>query len=153
MQVGTLRRAVLAMIVILSAMFVVSACGSANDQASGSPAEVQITLSDFRIESPQTTFSTGRPYRFVIKNEGTLPLAWAILPRGETDTGRALFQVDESQLQPGATVTEELAFAQAGDFELVCYVPGHYEAGMFLPITIQKEWRGAQSLPMVMAEE
>jgi uncharacterized cupredoxin-like copper-binding protein len=125
------------MIVILSAMVVLSACGSTNGQSSGNPAEVQITLSDFKIESPQTTFTTDKPYRFVIKNEGTLPHDWAIMPRGESDTGRALIQIDESQLQPGAIVTEELAFAQTGDFEFASYIPGHYEGSMLLPITIQ----------------
>ena len=137
MQEENLRRIALGTVAILVVMFLVGARGFSVNQSGGSPAEVQIILSDFRIESPQTTFSTDEPYRFVIKNEGTLPHDWAIMPRGETDTGRALIQIDESQLQPGATVTEELAFAQTGDFEFACYVPGHYEAGMLLPITIQ----------------
>jgi uncharacterized cupredoxin-like copper-binding protein len=94
----------------------------------GSPTDVQITLSEFKIDSAQTTFATGTPYRFVIKSEGTIPHNWAIMPRGETD---------ESQLPPGTTVARELAFTQAGDFEFACHIPGHYEAGILLPITVQ----------------
>jgi uncharacterized cupredoxin-like copper-binding protein len=38
---------------------------------------------------------------------------------------------------PGTTVTREFTFTQAGDFEFAYRVPGHYEAGMLLPITVQ----------------
>jgi uncharacterized cupredoxin-like copper-binding protein len=137
MQEESLRRLALGTVAILVVMFLVGARGSSANQASGSMTEVQIILSDFKIESPQNTFSIDRPYRFVIKNEGTLPCAWAIMPRGKTDTDQALLLIDEGQLQPGAAVTEELVFAEAGHFELVCYVPGHYEAGMLLSITVQ----------------
>lgn len=137
MRHTSLRRTELGIIAILAVVLLVGACGSAAGQSSGSPTEVQITLSEFNIESPQTTFTTGTPYRFVIKNEGTISHDWAILPRGETDESRALVKVDEDQLPPGATATQEFTFTQTGDFEFACHVAGHYEAGMLLPITVQ----------------
>jgi uncharacterized cupredoxin-like copper-binding protein len=137
MQYTTLRRAALGIIALLAVALLVGACGSAGGQSSGSPTEVQLTLSEFKIESPQTTFTTNTPYRFVIKNEGAISHDWAIMPRGETDTSQALVQVDEDELPPGATVAREFTFTQAGDFEFACRVPGHYEAGMLLPITAQ----------------
>lgn len=137
MRYIALRRTVLGIIAILAVALLVGACGSAGGQSSSSPTEVQITLSEFKIDAPQTTFTTGTSYHFVIKNEGTISHDWAIMPRGETDASRALVQVDEEQLPPGATVTREFTFAQAGDFEFACHVPGHYEAGMLLPITVQ----------------
>jgi uncharacterized cupredoxin-like copper-binding protein len=132
-----LRRAALGIIAILAVILLVGACGSASGQSNGSPTEVQLTLSEFKIESPQITFTTGTPYRFVIKNEGTIPHNWAIMPRGETDESQALINVGEDQLPPGATVTREFTFTQTGDFEFACHLPGHYEAGMLLPITVQ----------------
>jgi uncharacterized cupredoxin-like copper-binding protein len=133
----TLRRIALGVIAILVVALLVVAWRSAGVQSSGSPTEVQVSLSEFKIESPQTTFTTGTPYRFVIKNEGTISHAWAIMPRGQIDVSQALIQVGEDELPPGATVTREFTFTQAGDFEFACHVPGHYEAGMFLPITVQ----------------
>ena len=59
------------------------------------------------------------------------------MPRGETEESQALIQVDEAELPAGATVTRDFAFTQTGDFEFACHVPGHYEAGMLLPITVQ----------------
>jgi uncharacterized cupredoxin-like copper-binding protein len=133
----TLRRVALGTIAFLAIALLVAACSSAGGQSDGSPTEVQIKLSEFKIESSETTFTVGTPYRFVIKNEGTVAHAWEIMPRGETDTSRALVQVGESQLPPGATVTQEYTFTQPGDLEFACHVPGHYEAGMYLHITVQ----------------
>ena len=133
-----LRRTGLSIIAILVVALLVGACGAASGQSSGSPIEVPLTLSEFTIESPQTTFTTGTSYRFVIKNEGTIAHDWAIMPRGEADTSRALVKVDENELPPGAAVTREFTFTEAGDFEFACHVPGHYEAGMVLPITVQQ---------------
>jgi uncharacterized cupredoxin-like copper-binding protein len=132
-----LRRTALDIIAILAVALLVGACGSAAGQSADSPTEVQITLSEFKIESPQTTFTTGTPYRFVIKNEGTISHDWSVMPHGATDESQALVQVDEDELPPGATVTRDFTFTQAGDFEFACHVPGHYEAGMLLPITVQ----------------
>jgi len=64
MRYTTLRRAVLGIIAMLVIALLVGACASASAQASGRPTEVQITLSEFKIEAPQTTFSTGAPYRY-----------------------------------------------------------------------------------------
>ncbi len=137
MRYIVLRHTTLGIIALLAVALLVGACGSAGGQSSGNPTEVQVTLSEFKIESPQTTFETGTPYRFAIKNEGTISHDWAIMPRGGTDTSQALVQVDEDELPPGATVTQEFTFTQAGDFEFACHVAGHYEAGMLLPITVQ----------------
>ena len=68
MQEESLRQLALGTVAILVVMFLVGARGSSANQASGSMTEVQIILSDFKIESPQNTFSIDRPYRFVIKN-------------------------------------------------------------------------------------
>jgi uncharacterized cupredoxin-like copper-binding protein len=132
-----LRRAALGIIAILAVMLLVGACGSASGQSNSSPTEVQVALSEFKIDSSQTTFTTGTPYRFVIKNEGTVPHNWAIMPRGETDESQALISVGADQLPPGATVTRDYTFTQTGDWEFACHLPGHYEAGMFLHITVQ----------------
>jgi uncharacterized cupredoxin-like copper-binding protein len=51
----------------------------------------------------------------------------------------ALAMIPADDLPPGATRTIEVTFtapAGTGAFELVCAVPGHYDAGMELPIQI-----------------
>jgi len=133
----TLRRTLVGLTAIIALAFLLGGCSSAGSQADKNPTEVQIALSEFKIESTQTTFTVGTPYRFVIKNGGKTLQDWAVMPRGATDESQALIQVDEDELPPGATVTREFTFTQAGDFEFACHVAGHYEAGMLLPITVQ----------------
>lgn len=121
---------------VVAVTVLVVACGSGS-QASSATVQVPVTLSEFKIVSPETAFAVGMRYQFVIKNEGTVAHDWAIMPRGQTDEGQALIMVEEEDLATGATVTREFTFDQAGDFEMACHVPGHYEAGMLLPITVK----------------
>jgi uncharacterized protein (DUF305 family)/uncharacterized cupredoxin-like copper-binding protein len=115
----------------------------------GSPVatEVEVTLSEFAVASTFTEFRVGQPYRFVVTNEGAIPHEFMILPwmEGigqkdmETLDAAALVMIHEHDLPPGVTRTVEVTFSQpvsVGDLELVCAVPGHYDAGMTLPITV-----------------
>jgi uncharacterized cupredoxin-like copper-binding protein len=52
----------------------------------------------------------------------------------------ALVVVEEDDLSSGATQTVEFTFtetAPAGSLEFACHTPGHYDAGMKLPITVK----------------
>jgi uncharacterized cupredoxin-like copper-binding protein len=60
---------------------------------------------------------------------------WMIMRKGETDHTRALIEVEATDLQPGATKSVEFTFKGPGAYEFACHEPGHYEAGMVLPIT------------------
>jgi hypothetical protein len=53
MQHITWRRLALGFIAILAIALSAGACGSTGGQSSNSPTEVQITLSEFKIEPPQ----------------------------------------------------------------------------------------------------
>ena len=118
---------------------VMSACaGSASGAAANnSSAQVQVTLSEFKFDSSLTTFAVNTPYHFVIKNAGTVAHEWMIMPRGETDVSKALVKVGQDQLTAGATVTQDFTFTKPGDYEFACHMPGHYEAGMKLIITVK----------------
>lgn len=114
------------------------------------PETVEITLTDFGVESPVTSFGVGQPYRFVITNEGAINHEFVIMrPLTEDDMamGRhgnmeeALLEVAEEELPPGATVTVEYTFTEpmgAGSLEFACHVEGHYEAGMRMPMTVER---------------
>lgn len=114
------------------------------------PVEVQVKLSEFKIEPSITTFETGVSYRFVVTNAGTVAHELMIMPAMDTNAATemdmeeldemALGVIEEEDLQPGATATLDLTFtelAPAGTLEFACHTPGHYPAGMKLPITVQ----------------
>ncbi len=123
--------------VAMVALTLAACAGSASGAAANTSAPVQITLSEFKIDSSLTSFAVNTPYHFVIKNTGSVAHEWMIMPRGETDVSKALVKVGQDQLAPGATVTQDFTFAKPGEYELACHVPGHYEAGMKLEIVVK----------------
>lgn len=131
------RKLMLTMFLLVVTILALSACSGVAASTSGQPVEVQIKLTEFKFEPSQTTFTTGVPYRFVLKNVGTVTHDWEIMPRGEMDTTKALIMVKENELPPGATVTRDFTFTKPGDLEFACHAPGHYEAGMKLPIEVK----------------
>ena len=113
--------------------------------------EVKITLTEFGLESSVTDFKAGIPYHFVVTNKGSVNHEIMILPPLTEDQmgmamdmatmdQMALAMISEDQLTPGATKSFDYTFAEtasAGSLEFACHTPGHYEAGMKLPISVK----------------
>jgi uncharacterized cupredoxin-like copper-binding protein len=145
-------------IFIVGAMLL-SACASAPAAAAPTlaatntpaPEKVTVTLSEFAFESSLTTFKAGETYEFVITNKGVINHELAIThPMDEMDMHGdgtamhhegALLVVTQEQLPPNTTVTVTVTFPKTEEgenFEIACHVPGHYDAGMHLPITVNQ---------------
>jgi uncharacterized cupredoxin-like copper-binding protein len=121
-----------------------AACSSGSP-ASKSPVDVQVTLTEFTISSSLTTFKVGVPYHFIVKNEGTVPHEFQIMPPTTEQLTQAQVQamalagLGQSDLPAGATATLDYTFTKAypqGQMEFACHLPGHYEAGMHVPIVV-----------------
>jgi uncharacterized cupredoxin-like copper-binding protein len=130
------------------AVALLAACGGGGNAASGgSPVQVQVTLTDFKIDSSLTTFSVGVPYHFVVTNKGAVAHEFVIMPPEQGAQGSetqlpstALAGILGKDLTPGTTKTLDYTFTQAapaGKLEFACHLPGHYEAGMHTPIVVQ----------------
>ena len=132
-------------VVLITAGFLLTACGGQK------ATEVQITLTEFGIKSSVTDFKAGVPYHFVVTNEGTVNHEIMIMPplmeaqmgmamdMGELDN-MALVMISADELTPGTTKSFDYTFtepATVGSLEFACHTPGHYEAGMKLPITVK----------------
>ncbi len=106
--------------------------------------DVNITLADHSIASEVRTFKAGVIQRFVVANIGGVAHELRIVPphtgSAHDAHGETLVHVKEADLQVGvaasATVTLP-ASARGKMWELACHLPGHYEAGMKLAITIE----------------
>lgn len=107
--------------------------------ASSDVKEVTITLDEFGYEISQDTFVVGKPYRFVLHNEGEMAHEWVIVPRGAETEEAGIIEIMESELQPGATFSTAYTFLRPGSYDFACYIPGppdHYEEGMVRPIEV-----------------
>lgn len=127
-----------------------AACGGTTTSSSGNTTPtssgstpVQVTLSDFKIQSSLTTFKVGVVYHFVVMNTGSAthefmagPISAANASENERDEAK-LFEVEE--MEPGHTGTQDYTFTQpypAGTLEFSCHVAGHYALGMRLDFTV-----------------
>jgi uncharacterized cupredoxin-like copper-binding protein len=127
----------------LLALVLVGVTACSNGSASSDAPEVKVALSEFAFTPSQTTFTPGQTYRFVVTNTGQVEHELMITP--PATGGVSLEQLHEQSLvtvhhlAPGATETVDVTFpADAGTtpLELACHIPGHYESGMKLPITV-----------------
>lgn len=118
---------------------VLAGCPGETPQGESAPAEsseVNVTMSEFRFASSSTTFKAGVPYRFVLHNTGSVPHEWAVVPGGARDETGLLIEVEEEDLPPGATVVQTFTFPEPGNYDFSCFMAGHYESGMKLPVTV-----------------
>lgn len=108
---------------------------------------VQVTETEFEIDSSMTSFTTGTTYHFVVKNEGSTAHEFMIMPESEGSMeGMSMEDMDKmalasiSNLGPGETKTLDYTFSAsaAGSHpEFACYLPGHYETGMKLGFVVK----------------
>jgi uncharacterized cupredoxin-like copper-binding protein len=94
-------------------------------------------MGEMSFETTDSVFTAGVPYRMVLRNEGQMPHEWAVVPRGDAEESRLVFEVEEGDLAPGATVIREFTFPEAGEYDFACYMPGHYEGGMVIPVRVR----------------
>jgi plastocyanin len=144
-----MKRSPIAYLVLALLCFMLAACGSTfsstKTTTGSSQQEVKITIGDFYIHSPVTTFTTGTKYHFVVTNVGTHHHDFLIMHPMET----MLMTMDQVYKQsliylyniaPDQTKTLDFTFdhtAPAGMLEFSCHYGGHYEAGMHQPIVVK----------------
>jgi uncharacterized cupredoxin-like copper-binding protein len=140
-------------VVLTIAVLLLTACGpSAPTTNADGSINVEVTLTDFTMESSVTTFEAGKTYRFTITNDGLVPhefvIAEPLMDGEEHSEGMDMemmheglvIEVEEDELQPGATVTVDATFPDHvdGELEFACHIEGHYEAGMRSPISMKE---------------
>jgi uncharacterized cupredoxin-like copper-binding protein len=133
--------------IVLTGAVLLAACGGAAGPISTGSGPVQVTLSEFKVESSQMTFSRGVPYRLNVSNKGKINHEFMIVPPTgghamsmEDMDKMALAMIKADDLPGGATKTLDFTFPAStppGKLEFVCFVPGHSEAGMRLTVEVK----------------
>lgn len=105
---------------------------------------VQVTLSDFKIESSQTTFDHNTAYHFTIINKGSMPHELMIAqPFADSnmpmDDMHKMALAHIENINAGATQKLDFTFPQSASaekLEFACHLEGHYASGMHLAIVV-----------------
>lgn len=131
-------------------MLFLTACSrdgsTSSANASSGPQDVQVTLSDYRVDSSITTFTAGKPYRFIVSNNGQAihefmvmsPMSMGNTPMDQMDK-TALTYI--SSIDPNQKKTVEYTFPSSSTtqtLEFSCHLSNHYELGMKLPVKVNK---------------
>lgn len=127
-------------------LLILAACGNTGNTAPAGSITVQVTETDFRIASSITNFIAGKPYHFVVSNQGRIVHEFMLMPKAEGSlSGMPMDKMDKIALasiptiNPGETKMLDYTFPTAtvnSHPEMACYLPGHYEAGMKLAVEV-----------------
>jgi uncharacterized cupredoxin-like copper-binding protein len=120
--------------------------GPSEQTAAPGSVEVKITLVEFRITSSVTVFHTGIHYYFVVSNRGHDIHEFMIMPDKpdgsplSPDAQYKSMLMELEPIMPGTTWTTNFTFSPSATdkFEFACQMGRHYQAGMRLPITVNK---------------
>ncbi len=123
---------------------ILTACGStaATPPVPSGYTEVQITLSDYKIQSSLTTFTAGKPYYFVITNKGAVTHEFMIMPPGMGGHIKTLNKMSFAAVEniaAGETTTLKFTFERTASpqhLEFSCHYADHYARGMMLSVVV-----------------
>jgi uncharacterized cupredoxin-like copper-binding protein len=123
---------ILFMWVIVSSL-VLASCGGNSSKPSTS---IDVTMTDFQFQPNAFTVPAGQEITLSAKNNGGVVHSFVIMNKGQSagteftdeDQPNVYWQVE---IQPGgSTDTTFIAPPDPGEYEVVCHVPGHLQAGM-----------------------
>jgi len=107
---------------------------------------IAVIASDtMRYDPPEITVRPGETIRFEVKNDGKLRHEFTIGDATEQRTHAEMMKRDPDMVhndpntitvEPGVAKTLVWQFGEAGELEIGCHVPGHYEAGMLARVRV-----------------
>jgi uncharacterized cupredoxin-like copper-binding protein len=137
-------------LIVLLAPFIFGddAAEGASDEA---VREVNVVLTEFRIEPTSLSFSAGDHVRFVVENRGSVAHEFRLTTMSDAadhvtagheghseEAGEDADGVGWLLVYPKQTETLEIVFDEHSAFDMVaCLLPGHYEAGMTSALNVE----------------
>ena len=128
-------------VAVLSLLLVLTACGG-----SGTPSKViNVTITDFAYSPNSFTVHAGDQISFTAQNNGSNVHDFVIMKLGKdisghfTDADRPNIYWGKENIAPGTSVTDSFtAPAEPGQYQIVCAIAGHFEAGMVAKLIVVK---------------
>lgn len=126
------KKHLLIIILIIFITVDISACSSVYDEATTSPT---ITLNDINFDPEKVIFPANENITITLINNGTMEHKWALMakpvesPFDASDEANIFFAIE---VEAGEITTATFySPAAAGEYEMVCAIPGHHEGDLF----------------------
>jgi uncharacterized cupredoxin-like copper-binding protein len=117
---------------VIAISLVLVSCGGSSKPST----KIDVTMTDFHFQPETFTVPAGQEITFTATNSGGNVHSFVIMNKGysvrtyftDEDKPNVYWQV---QLPPGGSSdTSFTAPADPGEYEIVCHIPGHIQAGM-----------------------
>ena len=129
---------------VLGLIIVLSGCGG------GAATEIDATLKDFAFSPTSWEVAVGETITINLTNDGAVEHEWVLLQPGVTisseadlpDTEEELladFVYWEEEVGAGESKTETFVAPVAGEYQIICAIPSHFDAGMKGTLTVVAE--------------
>lgn len=127
------------------AALVAAGCGGGSGDSGaggGTPSGlIDVELQDFAFEANSWTVQAGSVFEVHLENTGFNQHSWAIIRQGheisdesEFDEGDVLFRTEI--LERTKTEVHEITVEEAGTYQVICTIRGHFSAGMEGTLTV-----------------
>jgi len=103
-----------------------------------SAGSVNITISEYKIESSAANFKVGEEYTFQITNSGQMTHEFIIEKAGAIDDPLEAngSEAEVEDISAGSTASLTWTFTEPGTYQVACHLPDHYESGVVLTIHV-----------------
>lgn len=119
-----------------------TACGGGDD------ASLETIATEYQFDPSTWTVEAGSDQSISVANEGQLVHEWAVLAEGQTieseddlPADEAVFESEwvhtEVEVEAGETATHDFTAPDAGTYQVICAIPGHFDAGMEGSLTVE----------------
>ncbi len=129
----------------LAAVLILAACGGSGggSNSGGGSTSITVSMKEFAFDPANVTVPASANVNLTLTNNGSVQHTWVVMKQGSkvsgsfTDADKANIFFSQA-VDPGKTVTTTFtAPSQPGDYQIVCDISGHFEAGMQGTLTVK----------------
>lgn len=121
------------LVVLMAASLILTACGGSGSSTGGASTTINATMTDFKFDPDVWTVPAGKEITIKLTNTGAVEHDWVLMAKPVTPPAAADSpdQVFIADVEAGENVTVKFTAPSApGEYQVICAVPGHLEAGM-----------------------
>ncbi len=139
-------KVIIGLVAVVPLVFGVAACGS--DEDSGASTGISVTMEEFKFTPTSWSIAANEEISVSLKNSGSVDHEWVILQPGVTISSEADLPETEEELladfvywedevEPGDSKTLTFTAPAAGEYQIICAIDDHFDAGMNGTLTVE----------------